>query len=203
MELNGLIAVTVTLGTIGHVLFLCQNKTQNFPSHFSVHRRDVESDLFKRYTVSQPRHQARHPNRKFSFRLNSMVRQKYSGKPVKSVAKRRKEEHKIKWNPNSAHKNETLQNWTEVDMQKAMDLYAEGKYSQREISRRTGIHVATLNKRFRGLVKGTGHQLGGKRAPKVLKHGMKQARHQVRHPRCLAYVSRLHCISCVLFILTG
>ena len=64
------------------------------------------------------------------------------------------------WNPNSDHKNETLQHWTEKDMQKAMQMWDEGKYSQRAVSRATGIHVATLNKWFRGL------------APKVLKHGM-------------------------------
>ena len=41
-------------------------------------------------------------------------------------------------------------------------MYEEGKLSEREISRQTGIHMATLNKRFRELVKETGHCLNGK-----------------------------------------
>ena len=53
----------------------------------------------------------------------------------------------------------------------ASEMYEEGQLSQREISRHTGIHVATLNKRFHGLVKGTGHRLGDKRVPKVLMEG--------------------------------
>ena len=76
-----------------------------------------------------------------------------------------------KWNPKSAHLGEKLQQWTEEDMVKAQKMFQEGKLSQREISRCTGIHVATLNKIFRGLVKGTGHHLGGKWAPKVLTEG--------------------------------
>ena len=87
-----------------------------------------------------------------------MVKQK-QGKPK---AKKRKEQHKIKWNPKLAHLGAKLQNWTERDMIRAMEMYEEGKLSQREISRQTGIHVATLNEQFRGLVKGTGHCLGGK-----------------------------------------
>ena len=55
-------------------------------------------------------------------------------------------------------------------MENAMQMWDEGKYSQRAISRATEIHVVTLNKRFRGLAKGKGHHLGGKWAPKVLKH---------------------------------
>ena len=47
MELNGLIAVAVTLGTIGHVLFLCQNKTQTLYSHSCVYKTGVGSNLFK------------------------------------------------------------------------------------------------------------------------------------------------------------
>ena len=103
-----------------------------------------------------------------------MVQQKYSAKgkkgAAKSAAKPRKD-HKIKWNPNSAHKGEKIQNWTEEDMQEALDLIKQGKLSQRAIARKTGIHVATLNKRFRGLVKGTGHRLGGNRSRKVLMNG--------------------------------
>ena len=56
-------------------------------------------------------------------------------------------------------------------MQEALDLFQEGKLSQRAIARKTGIHVATLNKRFRGLVKGTGHWLFGNRSGKVLTYG--------------------------------
>ena len=53
----------------------------------------------------------------------------------------------------------------------ALDLFKEGKLSQRAITRKTGIHVATLNKRFRGLVKGAGHRLGSNRSGKVLTYG--------------------------------
>ena len=88
------------------------------------------------------------------------------------MAKAKKSEHKIKWNSNSAHKNQTLQHWTEKDMEEAMRMWNKGKHSQRAIARTTGIYVATLNKHFRGLVKGTGHQLGSKWALKVLKRGM-------------------------------
>ena len=101
-----------------------------------------------------------------------MVKKKFLSKPSKGMAKAKKIEHKIKWNPNSAHKNQTLQHWTEKDMEEAMRMWDEGKYIQRASSRATGIHVATLNKCFRGLVKGTGHRLGGKWALKVLKQGM-------------------------------
>ena len=103
-----------------------------------------------------------------------MVRQKYSTKGKKGSAKgtaKTRKEHKIKWNPKSAHKGEKIQNWTEEDMQEALDLFKEGKLSQRAITRKSGIHVATLNKRFRGLVKGTGHRLGGNRSGKVLTYG--------------------------------
>ena len=90
----------------------------------------------------------------------------------KQKVKKRKEQQKIKWNPKSAHLGAKFQNWTKRDMIRAMEMYEEGKLSQRGISRQTGIHVATLNKRFRGLVKGTGHHLGGKQVPKVLTQGM-------------------------------
>ena len=172
MELNGLIAVAVIFGTIGHVLFLCQNKTQTFYSHSCVYKMGVGSNLFKQdirifppiQPIHQPRHQARHLKDFDFFHLSTMVKQK-QGKPK---AKKRKEQHKINWNPKSAHLGAKLQNWTERDMIRAMEMYEEGKLTQREISRQTGIHMATLNKQFRGLVKGTGHRLGGKQAPKVL-----------------------------------
>ncbi|MCG8626975.1 MAG: hypothetical protein MJE68_33865 [Proteobacteria bacterium] len=98
-----------------------------------------------------------------------MVKTKYSAKSKSGKA--RKETHKINWNPKSSHKGEQLQQWSEEDMELAMSLWKEGKMSQRAIARETGIHVATLNKRFRGIVKGSGHRLGGKRVPKVLKQG--------------------------------
>ena len=113
----------------------------------------------------------RHWYLKFTLYLNRIAKKKFSSQPSKGVAKAKKTEHKIKWNPNNAHKNQTLQHWTEKDMEEAMRMWNEGKHSQRAISRAIGIHVATLNKHFRGLGKGTGHQLGGKQAPKVLKHG--------------------------------
>ena len=96
-----------------------------------------------------------------------MVKQKQR----KPKAKKRKEQHKINWEPKSAHLGAKLQNMTEQDMIRAMEMYEEGKLSQREISRQTGIHVATLNKQFRGLVKGIGHCLGRKQVPKVLMQG--------------------------------
>ena len=171
MELNGLIAFTVILGTIGHVWFLCLNKTQTLHSHSCVHRTDAGSNLFEQDITPQPRHQARHRYQKFTLYLKRMVKKKFSSKPSKGVAKAKKTEHKIKWNPNSAHKNQTLQHCTEKDMEEAMRMWNEGKHSQRAISRATGIHVATLNKCFKALVKGMGHHLSGKWPPKVLKHG--------------------------------
>ena len=160
MELNGLIAVAVTLGTIGHVLFLCQNKTQTLHSHSCVYKMGVRTcNLFEQdmhTPTPQPRHQVRHPEKFLFFHSSTMAREKKGKKRApKQPAKKRKEVHKIRWNPNSAHKNQQLQKWTEQDMITACEMYQEGKLSQREISRRTGIHLATLNKRFRGLVKGT------------------------------------------------
>ena len=54
-------------------------------------------------------------------------------------------------------------------MVEAIELYSTGAYSQRKIAKMVGIHVSTLNKHFRGLVKGTGHHVGGRRMPRVLK----------------------------------
>ena len=96
---------------------------------------------------------------------------KHSKKGHKDKAVKRKEEHKIKWNPNSAHKDEKIQQWTQEMMKEAIELYATGAYSQKRIAKILGIHVSTLNKRFRGLVKGTGHCLGGRHMPRVLKEG--------------------------------
>ena len=69
-------------------------------------------------------------------------------------------------------------------MVEAIKLLSTGAYSQRKIAKMVGIHVSTLNKCFRGLVKGTGHHLGGCWTPRVLKEGMSrscetQARHSV------------------------
>ena len=40
-------------------------------------------------------------------------------------------------------------------MEQAFELFKQGMYSQIKIAKLTGIHVSTLNMRFRGLVKGT------------------------------------------------
>ena len=45
---------------------------------------------------------------------------KHSKKGHKDKAVKRKEEHKIKWNPNSAHKDERIQLWTQEKMVEAM-----------------------------------------------------------------------------------
>ena len=97
---------------------------------------------------------------------------KHSKKGHKDKAVKRKEEHKIKWNPNSAHKDERIQLWTQEKMVEAIELYATGAYSQRKIAKMVGIHVSTLNKQFRGLVKGTEHCLGGRHTSRVLKEGL-------------------------------
>ena len=73
-------------------------------------------------------------------------------------------------------------------MVEAIELFSTGAYSQRKIAKMVGIHVSTLNKHFRGLVKGTGHCLGGHQMPRVLKEGMShssetQVRHSVSHFR--------------------
>ena len=192
MGSNGLCVCIVVTGFIGVVLYHYLQMIGNSNSHFCAHtmavgRGTTGSKRDKRDTIgSRPqaihiavlaRHQARH----LFFISSTMPKTKVSTKGRKDKAVKRKEGHKINWNPNSAHKGEKLQEWTEDDMKRAFELHAEGKYSQREISRMTGIHVATLNKRLRGLVKGTGHRLGGKRASKVLKEGKRdsQARHSV------------------------
>ena len=97
---------------------------------------------------------------------------KHSKKGCKDKAVKRKEEHKIKWNPNSAHKDERIHLWTQEKMVEAIELYSTGAYSQGKIAKMVGIHVSTLNKQFRGLVKGTGHRLGGRHMPRVLKEGL-------------------------------
>ena len=119
--------------------------------------------------MSQLRHLVRHLNKLIFFNLSIIMAKQKQGKPK---VKKRKEVHKIKWNPKSAHLGKKLQQWTEQDMVKAQELYEQGQLNQREISRRTGIHIATLNKCFRGLVKGTGHCLRGKHTPKVLMEGV-------------------------------
>ena len=97
-------------------------------------------------------------------------KEKISKKGRKDKASKKKEgPHKIAWNPNSAHKGEQIQQWTQEDMEGAMRLYATGKYSQRAISRKTGIHVATLNKRFRAWCK----ELGIDSAAKKIKQKKK------------------------------
>ena len=96
MELNGLIAFTVILCTIGHVWFLCLSKTQTLHSHSCVHRMDAGSNLFERDITPQLRHQVRHWYQKFPLYLNRMVKKKFSSKPSKGVAKTKKTEHKIK-----------------------------------------------------------------------------------------------------------
>ena len=68
-----------------------------------------------------------------------MVKQKQGKQKVKN----RKEQHKIKWNLKSAHLGAKFQKWTKRNMIRAMEMYEEDKLSQREISRQTGIHVAT------------------------------------------------------------
>ena len=171
------------LGITGPVLSQCQIKILTLFSHFCANRMTVESDLLIRDTPALNQ-DTPSLNRDLKWDttyrpvylpLETMVCQKYSAKgkkgTAKGTAKPRKEHHKIKWNPKSAHKGEKIQNWTEEDMQEALDLFKEGKLSQRAIARKTGIHVATLNKRFRGLVKGTGHWLGGNRSGKVLTYG--------------------------------
>ena len=96
---------------------------------------------------------------------------KHSKKGCKDKAVKRKEEAKIKWNPNSAHKNEKIQQWTKEKMVEAIELFSTGAYSRRKIAKMVGIHVSTLDKHFRGLVKGTGYHLGGRQTPRVLKEG--------------------------------
>ena len=113
---------------------------------------------------------------------------KHSKKGCKDKAVKGKEEYKIKWNPNSAHKNEKIQQWTKEKMVEAIELFSTGTYSQRKIAKMVGIHVSTLNKHFRGLVKGTGHRLGGCPMPRVLKEGTSHSsKTQVRHSVSVAF----------------
>ena len=104
MELNGLIAVAVTPGTIGHVLFLCQSKTQTLHSHSCVNKMVVGTcNLFERDMCTpapQLRHQARHPENFLFFHSGTMARGKKGKKRApKQPARKRKEVHKIRWNP--------------------------------------------------------------------------------------------------------
>ena len=75
--------------------------------------------------------------------------------------------------PNSAHKGETLQNWTEKDMQKAFQLKRENpKLSHWKIHKMTGIPYTTVNERLKGR-RGTGEGkcAGGKRIPRAMTRG--------------------------------
>ena len=60
---------------------------------------------------------------------------KHSKKGCKDKAVKRKEEHKWnpKWNPNGAHKNEKIQQWTKEKMVEAIELFSTGAYSQRKV----------------------------------------------------------------------
>ena len=177
--LIGFYVQIVLLGTIGCVLYQCLQLTRNCYFHFcvqNVSRRAVlrwktEQDSKRDTPDPDPVCQARLLRHTFFF-YSMPPKVKHSKKGHKDKAVKRKEEHKIKWNPNSAHKDERIQLWTQEKMREAMELFATGSYSQRKIAKTVGIHVSTLNKQFRGLVKGTGHRLGGCCTPKVLKEGM-------------------------------
>ena len=176
--LIGFYVQIVLLGTIGCVLYQCLQLTRNCYFHFcvqNVSRRAVlswktERDNKRDTPDPDPVCQARQPRHTFFF-YSMAPKVKHSKKGRKDKAVKRKEEHKIKWNPNSAHKNEKIQQWTKEKMVEAIELFSTGAYSQRKIAKMVGIHVSTLNKHFRGLVKGTGHRLGGHRTPRVLKEG--------------------------------
>ena len=176
--LIGLYVQIVLLGTIRCVLYQCLQLTRNCYFHFCVQNvsrraalrwkteRDSKRDIPDPHLV----YQARQPRHTFFF-YSMAPKVKHSKKGRRDKAVKRKEDHKIHWNPNSAHKNEKIQQWTQEKMREAMELFATGAYSQRKIAKMVGIHVSTLNKRFRGLVKGTGHCLGGHCMPRVLKEG--------------------------------
>ena len=176
--LIGFYVQIVLLGTIGCVLYQCLQLTRNCYFHFcvqNVSRRAVlrwkpERNIKRDTPDPDPVCQVRQPRHTFFF-YSMPPKVKHSKKGRKDKAVKRKEDHKIKWNPNSAHKDERIQLWTQEKMKEAMELFATGAYSQRKIAKMVGIHVSTLNKRFRGLVKGTGHHLGGRCTPKVLKEG--------------------------------
>ena len=170
----------VLLGTIGCVSYQCLQLTRNCYFHFCVQNVSRKAVLGQRTERDNKRDtpnfdlglelQPRQLRQMFFFhRMAPKVKVSKKGRKDKAV--KRKAEHKIKWNPNSAHKDESIQLWPEEKMEEAMRLYATGQYSQRKVARIVGIHVSTLNPRFRGKVKGTGHHLGGWRTPKVLKEG--------------------------------
>ena len=170
----------VLLGTIGCVSYQCLQLTRNCYFHFCVQNVSRKAVLGQRTERDNKRDtpnfdlglelQPRQPRQTFFFhRMAPKVKVSKKGRKDKAV--KQKAEHKIKWNPNSAHKHENIQLWAEEKMEEAMRLYATGQYSQRKVAKMVGIHVATLNPRFRGIVKGTGHRLGGRRTPKVLKEG--------------------------------
>ena len=186
--LIGFYVQIVLLGTIGCVLYQCLQLTRNCYFHFCVQnisRRAVLSWKTERDKQDTPDPdlvcQVRQPRHTFFF-YSMAPKVKHSKKGCKDKDVKRKEEHKIKWNPNSAHKNEKIQQWTKEKMVEAIELFSTGAYFQRKIAKMVGIHVSTLNKCFRGLVKGTGHRLGGRQMPRVLKEGTScSSETQVRH----------------------
>ena len=196
--LIGFYVQIVLLGTIGCVLYQCLQLTRNCYFHFCVQNvsrravlrwkteQDSKRDIPDPDLVCQVR-QLRH-----TFFFYSMApKVKHSKKGCKDKAVKRKKDHKIKWNPNSAHKNEKIQQWTQEKMVEAIELYSTGAYSQRKIAKLIGIHVSTLNKQFRGLVKGTGHRLGGHQMPRVLKEGtLCSSETQARHSMSRFHMSR-------------
>ena len=187
--LIGLYVQIVLLGTIGCVLYQCLQLTRNYYFHFcvqNVSRRAVLSWKTERDNKRDTPDpdlvcQARQPRHTFFF-YSMAPKVKHNKKGRKDKALKRMEEHKIKWNPNSAHKNEKIQQWTKEKMVEAIELFSTGAYSQRKIAKMVGIHVSTLNKCFRSLVKGTGHRLGGRRTSRVLKEGTSHSsKTQQRH----------------------
>ena len=113
--LIGFYVQIVLLGTIGCVLYQCLQLTRNCYFHFCVQNvsrrvvlrwkteRDSKRDIPDPDLVCQ----ARQPRHTFFF-YSMAPKVKRSKKGRKDKAVKRKEEHKIKWNPNSAHKDERI-----------------------------------------------------------------------------------------------
>ena len=179
MVLIGYFAMTVALGTIGHVLSPCLPVTlnSNFPSYAppkavgsNNSKRDFSSETSSTVDLGLDLKRDKIYNRIFLLRM---------GPKVKFSKKGRK---RSKRSPNQSHYKSKNQQYPAEMWDKAFELRArnanlgpdEKKWTLDRISEKTGIPRSTLGHRFdekKTTRKGKGHIAGGRRQPKVLTTG--------------------------------
>ena len=176
MVQNGCFAMTVALGTIGVVLFLCLPVTLNSNSPSNVPPKVVGSNNIKRDFSSETSPELdlhldlkRDKNYDAVFILRMGPKVKFSKKGHK----------KTKCSPGQSHaKQKNLQypaeKWVEAFALRARNSNLgpdEKKWTLNRISERTGIPRSTLGHRFdqtKTSRKGKGHIAGGRRQSKVV-----------------------------------